>query len=65
MNRFFHKYLGKFVLVYLDDILVFSKNEENHKLHMKKVFKFFKNTNYMQSYPSANLQMMNIITQIM
>jgi hypothetical protein len=45
--------------------LVFSKNGENHKLHMKKVFKFFKNANYMWSYPSENLQMMNIITQIM
>jgi len=47
MNRTFHKYLGMFVLVYLDDIFVFSKNGENHKLHMKKVFKFFKNANYM------------------
>jgi hypothetical protein len=65
MNRFFHKYLGKFVLLYLGDILVFSKNEEDQKLHMKKVFKFFKNANYMWSYSSANLQMMNIITQIM
>jgi hypothetical protein len=47
MNIFFHKYLGKFVLAYLDDILVLSKNGEDHKLHMKKVFKFFKNANYM------------------
>jgi hypothetical protein len=42
MNQIFHKYLGKFVLVYLDDILVFSKNEEEHIVHMSKVLKILR-----------------------
>jgi hypothetical protein len=42
MNRIFHKYLGKFVLVYLDDILVFLKIEEEHVVHMSKVLKILR-----------------------
>src|SRR3954466_4325744 len=34
MNYIFMDYLDKFVVVYLDDILVFSKNEEEHAEHL-------------------------------
>ena len=37
MNRIFQPYLNEFVLVYLDDILVFSKTPEEHKKHLALV----------------------------
>ena len=35
MNSLFSKYLDKFVLVFLDVIRVYSKNEEEHEEHLR------------------------------
>jgi hypothetical protein len=37
MNKVFMEYLEKFVVVFIDDILVFSKNEEEHEEHLRLV----------------------------
>jgi hypothetical protein len=38
MNDIFREYMDKFVMVYLDDILIFSKNQEDHDKHVRLVF---------------------------
>nr|GEY92398.1 putative reverse transcriptase domain-containing protein [Tanacetum cinerariifolium] len=35
MNRIFHEYLDKFVIVFIDDILVYSKMKEEHEEHLR------------------------------
>ena len=42
MNSVFRKYLDKFVLVFLDDILIYSKNEEEHEEHLRMALKFLR-----------------------
>ena len=42
MNSVLNKYLDKFVLVFIDDILVYSKSEEEHKEHLRIVLQTLK-----------------------
>jgi hypothetical protein len=37
MNKVFMEYLDKFVVVSIDDILVYSPNEEIHEEHLRLV----------------------------
>jgi DNA replication protein DnaC len=39
MNRIFHPYLDKFVVVFIDDIFVYSKTQEEHAEHLRIVLK--------------------------
>ena len=45
MTSIFEKYLFSFVLIFLDDVLVFSKSEEEHHRHLKLVFDALREAN--------------------
>jgi hypothetical protein len=42
MNRIFHAFLDRFVVVFIDDILIYSKSEEEHAEHLKIVLQVLK-----------------------
>ncbi|GJW48209.1 putative reverse transcriptase domain-containing protein [Tanacetum coccineum] len=42
MNRVFHEFLDKFVIVFIDDILVFSKSKEEHEEHLRTVLQILR-----------------------
>jgi hypothetical protein len=35
MNKVFMEYIDKFVMVFMDDILVYSRSEEEHEDHLR------------------------------
>ena len=38
LNKVLYKYLNKFCIVYINNILIYLKEELKHKRHIKKVF---------------------------
>nr|GFA61993.1 putative reverse transcriptase domain-containing protein [Tanacetum cinerariifolium] len=42
MNRVYKPYLDKFVIVFIDDILIYLKNEQEHREHLKLILELLK-----------------------
>ncbi|KAL0282101.1 UNVERIFIED_CONTAM: Retrovirus-related Pol polyprotein from transposon [Sesamum radiatum] len=42
MNRTFQEYLDRFVIVFIDDILVYSRNRKEHEQHLRIVLQILK-----------------------
>ena len=42
MNRVFKQYLDLFVIVFIDDILIYSRSEEEYASHMRVVLQTLK-----------------------
>src|SRR5947207_10249866 len=50
INHVLYNYLNEFVIAYLNDILIYFKNKENHKKHVKKILRKFQKKNlYLKS----------------
>src|SRR5436190_21882626 len=50
INHVLYNHLNEFVIVYLDDILIYFENEENHEKHVKKILKRLQEKNlYLKS----------------
>jgi len=46
-NQVFKSYLDKYVVVFVDDILVYSKSLMDHKQHLRNVCKCYEKTSCM------------------
>lgn len=55
MNYLLKEYLGKFVVVFLDDILVYSKNEEEHLTHLRLVLDILKSKEFYAKLAKCDL----------
>ena len=42
MNRIFRPYLDRFVVVFIDDIFIYSKSREEHEWHLRIVLQTLK-----------------------
>jgi hypothetical protein len=42
MNKVFMEYLDRFIVVFIDNILIFSKTEEEHEKHLRMVLEKFR-----------------------
>ena len=42
MNKIFQKYLDRFVIVFIDDILIYSKTREQHEEHLRTVLQILR-----------------------
>ena len=60
MNHILHDYLGKFVIVYLNDIVIYSKNIAKHIKHLNQIFSQLKQAGLKIKVKSASFAKLEI-----
>lgn len=60
MNRVFHGFLDKFVIVFIEDILVFSKSKEEHKEHLRTVLQILRQEKFHAKFSKCELWMSSV-----
>ena len=55
MNRVFDEYLDKFVIIIIDNILVYSCTMEEHGLHLKIVLEMFREKKLYAKYSKCEV----------
>ncbi|GES80903.1 RNA-directed DNA polymerase homolog [Rhizophagus clarus] len=56
MDEILKDYIGKFVTVYLDDIMIYSKNFEEHIRHIEKVLERIEKANMIIKLKKCKLE---------
>jgi hypothetical protein len=54
MNKVFMEYLDKFVIVFIDDILIFSKTMEEHEEHLRLVLEKLRSNQLYAKFSTCN-----------
>jgi hypothetical protein len=54
MNKVFMEYLDRFVIVFIDNILIFSKTIEKHEEHLRLYWRSSDPTSYMPNLVNVN-----------
>ena len=54
MNRVFKPFLDQFVIVFIDDVLVYSRSEEENEQHLRAVLQTRGSTDYLPSSTSVS-----------
>ena len=60
MNRVFWNYLESFVIVFIDDILVYSKNEGEHMGHLRVVSQVLKEHQLFTKYNKCDFWLRSV-----
>ncbi|GJT02049.1 putative reverse transcriptase domain-containing protein [Tanacetum coccineum] len=55
MNRVCKPYLGKFVIVFIEDILAYSKSKEEHEVHLKLVLESLRKEKLYAKFSKSNV----------
>lgn len=54
MNTVFREQLDRFVVVFIDDILVYSPDEQTHAEHLRIILGILRQNNFMLSFTSVS-----------
>ena len=65
MNHVFHPYIGIFVVVYFDDILVYSKSLRGHVTHVRTVLQTLRKERLYANMKSASLALISSFSWVL
>ena len=61
MNRVFHPYLDQFVIIFIDDILVYSRNAKEHTFHIEIVLQTLRDHELYAKFSKCEFWLNNVV----